>query len=216
MKPEVVFLVVFALAAAGLVIVAVVQSLSRRKAPRRSASTPMTAPRRQAPQVQMYVGAVPATDKQIEYIHILGGVPPPGLTMYQASQMIDELIQKRDEKESRYRSSKREEDELRMLASVEQDPSYKPRRSRSFKVRTLREFQHLVNEVISDNIIELDEVRALAAWLRENKRLPEEFTDELRLLSRVVLSKKIDDEATQRIYEALLSCLSQLRNRPAV
>ena len=171
----------------------------------------------------MYGGAVPATEKQIEYIHILGGVPPAGLTMFQASQLIDELIQKRDdemerqmEEEARYNRNKREEDELRMLASTERDPSYKPRRSSSARVRTLREFQRLVNEVISDNVIELDEVRALAAWLRENKRLPDEFADELGLLSRVVASGEVDDETTQGIYEALLSCLSQLRNRPVI
>lgn len=212
MKPEIILLVVSAIAIVGIAIVVIVQSFTRAKTP---PGLNVHRPRK-VPSGRSYTGVAAATDKQIDYIHILGGDTPPGLTMYQASELIDRLIRERDEETSRYNRGKREEDELRMLASVEQDPSYKPRRSRSFRVRTLREFQHLVNEVIADNVIELDEVRVLADWLRENKRLPDEFVDELRLMSRVVLSRKIDDETTQRIYEALLSCLSQLRNRPAV
>lgn len=212
MKLEMIFLVVAAVAIAGIAIVVIVQSFTRVKT-----SPGLNVHRsRKAPSERPYTGVAAATDKQIDYIHLLGGDTPPGLTMYQASELIDRLIRERDEAESRYRSGKREEDELRMLASVEQDPSYKPRRSSSIRVRTLREFQHLVNEVIADNVIELDEVRVIADWLRENKRLPEEFADELRLMSSVILSKKIDDEVTQQIYEALLSCLSQLRNRPAI
>jgi len=35
--------------------------------------------------------AEPATDRQLDYIHILGGSPPPGLSKWDASELIDQL-----------------------------------------------------------------------------------------------------------------------------
>jgi hypothetical protein len=35
----------------------------------------------------------PATERQLEYIHILGGTPPPNLSKWDASELIDQLKQ---------------------------------------------------------------------------------------------------------------------------
>jgi len=35
----------------------------------------------------------PATERQLDYIHILGGYPPPGLSKWDASELIDQLKQ---------------------------------------------------------------------------------------------------------------------------
>ena len=115
--------------------------------------------------------------------------------------MIDKLIERREEQriiEAEERARKREqakadarqarekerlsakrkktEDELQTLAGAMGDPSYKPRKSRTKKMQDLRDFQHLVNRIIADSVIEPSEIIEVKEWLESHKLRPDEFS----------------------------------------
>ena len=117
------------------------------------------------------------------------------------------------EAEKLYKRRKKEEDALKLLADEMADPNYKARKSRSKRVQDLKEFQVLVNNVLADNVIEVDEVLQIKAWLSDHVVLSDDFMKMFNLIDEVLADGKIDDVETQYLYEGLLDCMTTLRNR---
>ena len=180
----------------------------------------------------------PATYAQQDFIRNLGGVVPPVLSVREASMLIDKLIRENEirreeecearraereakrvaEKEAKeaeklYNRRKKEEDALILLADEMADPNYKARKSRSKRIQDLKEFQVLVNNVLADNMIEVDEILQLKAWLSDHVVLRDDFSKMFNLIDEVLADGKIDDVETQCLYEGLLDCMTTLRNR---
>ena len=97
---------------------------------------------------------VEASDRQIEFIRILGGNPPARLSMSRASKMIDELIEENNRKriqkaedEYNYNARLKEENELKVLASAMRDPNFKQAKKRTRRTKDIYEFQLMVNKI---------------------------------------------------------------------
>lgn len=182
-----------------------------------------------------------ATYAQQEYIRNLGGHVSPTLTVSQASRLIDGLIEQREKQrviEAEERARQREqaksdarqakenarlvakrkkaESELQTLAGVMSDPSYKPRKSRTKKMQDLRDFQHLVNRIIADSIIEPLEILEVKEWLESHKLRPNEFSTTIAAIDAALKDGVIDDKETQQLYEKMLDCINELKDRPAI
>lgn len=182
-----------------------------------------------------------ATYAQQEYIRNLGGHVPPTLSVSQASRMIDKLIERREEQrviEAEERARKREqakadarqvrekerlsakrkktEDELQTLAGAMGDPSYKPRKSRTKKMQDLRDFQHLVNRIIADSVIEPSEIIEVKEWLESHKLRPDEFSTTIAAIDAALQDGVVNETETQQLYEKMLDCIIELKERPSV
>ena len=159
-----------------------------------------------------------ATQAQINYIEVLGGKPPRGLTKAAASKMIDSLIEQREIEQIEKQEAKlreKEEAELRHVAAAMSAEGYKPRKSRSKRLQDLRDFQYLLNRVFEDEYIEPSEAKEIIAWLEGHRVLDTDFVDALELLPGIVDGTATAESAGE-IYTALLDCLKELRARPSL
>lgn len=159
-----------------------------------------------------------ATDAQLNYIEVLGGKPPRGLTKAAASKMIDSLIEQREIEQIEKQEAKlreKEEAELRHVAAAMSAEGYKPRKSRSKRLQDLRDFQYLLNRVFEDEYIEPSEAEEIIAWLEGHRVLDTDFEDALELLPGIVDGTATAESAGE-IYTALLDCLKELRARPSL
>ena len=157
-----------------------------------------------------------ATDAQLAYIKILGGEVSPTLTCVEASNIIDSLINAKAEKEAEehlYNARLKEEKSLKILAYETGNDYSKIKKSHSKRIQDIRNFQMLINTIISDNIIEIDEILKVKKWLIEHQILNTDFSKMIKLIDDVVLDNKIDENETQKLYEGMLDCIIELRNR---
>lgn len=181
----------------------------------------------------------PATQAQRDYIKILGGTASSRLTVVQASRMIDELIERREQRrmlEAEERAQKRIQEkaeaklsrdhnrlmakrkkaeiELQTLAGAMNDPAYKPKKSRSYRVQNLREFQHLVNRIISDGVFEPREILEVKEWLESHRLHSDEFADTLAVIEKVLSDGAVTDSEASCFYNKILDTIIELGNRP--
>ena len=163
-----------------------------------------------------------ATQAQINYIESLGGHAPSGMTKSEASQLLDTLIERRRIEEQRERAAERvarsrekEEGELTNLAAAMADPNYKPRCRRTKRTRDLSEFQHLLSAVFADGVIEPSEAVQIQEWLVAHKVKEDDFAFALKLLPAVI-DGTATESMSESVYNSLLDCLQELRNRPIV
>lgn len=164
----------------------------------------------------------PMSDPQRDFIRELGGKPSRGMTKGQASDLIDRLIQERDEREWREQlaaaeetARKKEASELAHVAAAMRDkPEYKARKGTSKRTQDLREFQYLLARVFADDVIEPVEAREILSWLESRKIESDDFRAAFRFLPQIAAGASVP--VAGDIQAALLDCLRTLRARPTV
>lgn len=166
---------------------------------------------------------IPATYAQQDYIRNLGGHVPPTLSKRDASRLIESLIERNQmERETarieakKIRRRSKEEEELRFVAAAIKEPGYAMKKSSSKRLQAIRELQHLIARIVADDIIEVSEAREIAAWLETHKVLDSNFKETIEKLCSVSEDKSMNESEMRDIYNGLLDCLVELRDRPAL